>query len=183
MHCPFLRRTHLHHPRGGVLDRSWYAKHPWTSKMAYFISQFHFAVDHYAPLFSFFVIGVVELVCVSWWWPCMGNYFRFNQIFTLFLVTDFLEKLSTHRNGERVLGESLWTALWKFVTPSLLALEHPNCAHHMLAVLLVIMTLIAFIGEIVKPYGDFPVWSRAIGWIIAFIPPLIICAFAIFPKV
>jgi hypothetical protein len=45
------------------------------------------------------------------------------------------------------------------------------------------MTLVAFFGEIIFPYGDLPTWARVIGWIIAFIPPSIIVAFAVFPKV
>ena len=27
-------------------------------------------IDHFVPLLSLFTIGLIELVCVAWWWPC-----------------------------------------------------------------------------------------------------------------
>ena len=39
-------------------------------------------IDHFVPLFSLFTIGLIELICVAWWWPCKYN-FSFLSLSTL----------------------------------------------------------------------------------------------------
>ncbi|KAH9426996.1 hypothetical protein DERP_011666 [Dermatophagoides pteronyssinus] len=100
--------------------------------------------DHYAANFSVLIIAITECLLIAWYYG------------TERFIRD-IEKMIGHRTKR---WKQLWSIMWKYITPSIL----------------MFLLIFNWIKHEPPKSGDYiyPEWSNIFGWILAFIPTIII---------
>ena len=122
--------------------------------------------DHYAANFSVLIIAITECLLIAWYYG------------TERFIRD-IEKMIGHRTKR---WKQLWSIMWKYITPSILMVSISShfafFFFDFLNQISIFQFLLIFnwIKHEPPKSGDYiyPEWSNIFGWILAFIPTIII---------
>ncbi|KAH7638851.1 hypothetical protein HUG17_2884 [Dermatophagoides farinae] len=102
--------------------------------------------DHYAANFSVLIIAITECLLIAWYYG----------------TERFLRDIEKMIGQRSLRWKRLWSIMWKYITPSIL----------------MFLLIFNWIKHEPPKSGDYiyPEWSNIFGWILAFIPTIIIIA-------